>query len=369
MQALAAAPVRGLSKSLPVKVNNRVFPSVPNAPPEPPAELATEMTVPRLATDLAAELWSLLPYAGIKTVPGDKSVLVQKYVASLTVIHGLSDDVKSLVRNICEASLEFRQGAGETNTAARDKALLAKVAEMLAKGMPTNLTPNNILEAELVTQPIANLHAALGTALRESLARFVEELFRFLEHLVDQHLVGLVEWPGPNACRYHFFKEVIIQESGPAKIDALDTFHGKQVTRDGRTTDMHRQLRITEKGSHHHRHARHEHHVMDAFYTTIRNSRVVVPLNVQALIDNIPCWLYPFVRVIDGQIIRERIIEQDYRQEAWQQVRLADEPVFGCEPAVIIGPFVLAGWGPREIAAELARRELAAKNRPADPRP
>jgi hypothetical protein len=105
---------------------------------------------------------------------------------------------------------------------------------------------------------------------------------------------------------------------------------------------------------------------MNAFRTTIGNSRVVVPPNVERLIRAIPEWLYPQVEMIDGDIFRERIIEQDYCQEVWQEVRVKDEPIYGCEPGVIIGPYVLTGWGPREVAAEQARRAAMSEKQQRD---
>jgi hypothetical protein len=100
---------------------------------------------------------------------------------------------------------------------------------------------------------------------------------------------------------------------------------------------------------------------MNAVATTIKDSRVVMPPQVVRLIEKIPDWLYPFVRVIDGDIFRERIIEREMKVSQWQDVQVRDEPIIGCEPGVIIGPYVLTGWGPREVAAELKRREQVAQ--------
>ena len=66
--------------------------------------------------------------------------------------------------------------------------------------------------------------------------------------------------------------------------------------------------------------------------------------------------------MIDGTIIRERIIERDVGADQWADVRLRDEPIIGYEPAVIIGTFVLTGWGPREVQAEIQRREAVARD-------
>src|SRR5690606_29133708 len=63
----------------------------------------------------------------------------------------------------------------------------------------------------------------------------------------------------------------------------------------------------------------------------------------------------PFVEVIDGRIVRERIIERDIEVEDWTQVEVHDRPIIDYDPGIVIGPYVLCGWGPREVAAELER--------------
>jgi hypothetical protein len=118
-----------------------------------------------------------------------------------------------------------------------------------------------------------------------------------------------------------------------------------------------RRTRKTRKVSHQIRYARHEHEVINAVRTSIGNSTVVTPPHVDQLINSIPEWLYPFVEVIDGHIVRERIIERDVKVEDWTQVQVHDEPIMGYEPGVIVGPYVLTGWGPREIAIEQERRK------------
>ena len=75
------------------------------------------------------------------------------------------------------------------------------------------------------------------------------------------------------------------------------------------------------------------------------------------MVEHIPKWLYPFIQVIDGTICRERIIERDTRVDDWVNEVVRDEPIFGCEPAVILGPYVLTGWGPREVDREVERRQ------------
>ncbi|HQX51216.1 MAG TPA: hypothetical protein PLY87_13725 [Planctomycetaceae bacterium] len=48
--------------------------------------------------------------------------------------------------------------------------------------------------------------------------------------------------------------------------------------------------------------------------------------------------------MIDGDIVRERIIERNTGLEDWRVTQVYDEPIIGCELGVIIGPYVLSGW-------------------------
>jgi hypothetical protein len=88
---------------------------------------------------------------------------------------------------------------------------------------------------------------------------------------------------------------------------------------------------------------------MHAFATTIRNSTVIMPAKIARLVTTIPDWIYPFVRIIDGTVMRERILELEYRTDITQQITPRDEPIYGGDPALAIGSFVLTGWGPRDI--------------------
>jgi hypothetical protein len=96
---------------------------------------------------------------------------------------------------------------------------------------------------------------------------------------------------------------------------------------------------------------------MNTVVTTIGNSRVVMPPAVARMVEQVPEWLHPFVQVIDGSIFRETVAEATIRVSQWTDVREWDDPIFGCEPAVLIGSYVLTGWGPREVAQEQVRRQ------------
>ena len=313
-----------------------------------------------LEARLARSLWERLPYAALPNqLPNEANVLVRAYDDSLNMILGLQRDVVGFVHTLCESSLDFRQESGSTNEAARDQALQARVKELVGRiGEPFD-GPRSVLDGQLVVRPIEELNKALSGSLKSSLHQFGQQIVKLLQTLVDQQLAGVVEWFGEErrACQYHYFKHTVLQENdGSVEERTSTTFEQSSRPRGlGRRIIGNTHVKDITAGRHVHRWGRYTHHVMNAFHTTIQNTQVVMPPNVQTLVRAIPEWLTGFVRIIDGEIIRQQIVECDFRVDAWQEVQHRDIPIYGCEPAVIIDQFVLTGWGPMEVAAEQER--------------
>lgn len=367
--------------SVEVRSQRRTYP-LPPTPAAPSSaniyELRSQDEEQTLAQRLRVSLWARLPWSTLSESDPDRQTLIDCYVASLTVLRRCQSDIEALVRTACETSLEFRQETGETNEAAREAAIAERLRETLER-IGTILPPlPNVLDTTVVSQLAPIVQTRLDAALRAAVERFSTDLFELFARLVDQEVFGLVEWHPNHCCSYHFFKRVVIQENDGAYSESYDTLledmeddfadglddeddfgAGLDDNSIGRNIIGTRTTRIVRgSGQHTHRLARHEHGVMNAIRTSIANSRVVMPLPVQRLVETIPGWLEPFVQVIDGQIFRERIIERDLTVTRWEDVEVRDEPIFGCEPAVIVGSYVLTGWGPREVAAEEARRAV-----------
>ena len=303
-------------------------------------------------------VWNSLPAENQQ-----RQSLVESYIESLKQIDRFREDVQAMIRLACHANLEFRQGTGPTHEQAANAAISSKLDEMMSDAAADWLPTRNVLDAKLVSQPVSVIQQQLQAALSEAVSVFVKQFFELLAKLVNKSMIGLIEWMPNHCCNYHFFKEVVIQENeGPSRTvrelsedeepgEAWDPDTGR------RPIGWEKVEETRGKGRHIYRIARHEHSVMNAIQTSIRNSRVTIPPEVVPLVERMPEWLYPVVQIIDGDIIRERIIEEDQKAENWADVVVRDVPIFGGEPAVIIGPYVLTGWGPREVGAEQAKRQ------------
>ncbi len=292
--------------------------------------------------------WLTVP----QTKNADRETVVSAYTESLQLLNRFRDDVQNVVRQACQANLEFRQEAGSTHVEARDATLKEKLDKMMSAATAEWDSAMSIASAKLLSQAPEIYTPRLQESLTGEVAKFTKQFFAMLARLVDQELCGLVEWLPNHCCRYHFFRHVVVQ--GAAETSEFSTWHDDDdefipFTRTQRTTTSHtvpHKIRL----------ARHQHDLINAIRTSIENSSVVMPLQVQRLIEAIPEWLYPFVEVIDGQIVRERIAERDIAVADWSRVEVRDVPTIDFDPAVIIGPFVLSGWGAVEIREEEKRR-------------
>jgi len=368
---LATETSNGQRETADIELGGRRFPAHWFEPKQKGAarlrQLAPSPDHDQLPAEVAQEIRSRLPWAQLSPDVPEVQPLVEAYVASLNMLAQFRQEVDHLLRAACEANLEFRQELGETHAAARDAALKSERDDMLRKAACDWFPPRNVLDAKLVSRPVSEVRRRLDQAIADAVAEFTKQLFALFAKLVDHELFGLVEWLPNNCCAYHFFKRVVIQENDGASQTIEEVRFDQATERDpvtGRRIIGKKTTRIAQgKGRHTHRFARHQHDVMNAIRTSIDNNRVVMPPAVERLCHAVPEWLKPFVEVIDGTIFRERIIERDIQVTNWEDVRVVDEPIVGHEPGVIIGSYVLTGWGPREVDAELRRRHTSTHQR------
>jgi len=347
-----------------VELRGRRFPLSWKEPQSRPKNNIRQL-VPAPQTDLsdliADKIRSRLAWKEIGENTAATRPLVEAYVASLLQLERFRGDVDDLVRASCQANLEFRQQLGDTYESARDEVIQTSLDEMLKQAASNWLPARNVIDARLVSRPVAEVRQRLEQALDNAVREFCSQFFELLARCVDRELMGLVEWLPNNCCSYHFFKRVVIQENEGSSRQVRETQFQRVTERDratGRQIIGKRTIEETRgQGRHYHRCARHQHDVMNAIHTTIGNSKVAMPPPVVRLCESVPDWLAPFVQVIDGTIFRERIVERDMGVASWKDVQSHDEPIIGCEPGIIIGHFVLTGWGPREVKAEMLRRD------------
>jgi hypothetical protein len=98
---------------------------------------------------------------------------------------------------------------------------------------------------------------------------------------------------------------------------------------------------------------------MHVIETDIRTGGFVhVPKFHQQVIDQIPGWVRGSTCLVEGTLIGHQLVEHE--QEAFQvQHQDVIRITYHGDPAVVLGQFVLTGWGPEEIKKDLSERDIA----------
>lgn len=328
-----------LSENFGVKVGTRSFPSpeVKDVRLDDQAiENIHDQTAKQISQDLASQIWDRMD---LTAMPADEQLRSRLFAAYTESVRKLRES-RSEAMKLFYATVEtaFFHDLGDEGA--------DFINEVLSVGRVTLTQPQSIASAEHGTLSLDELRLHLERSLRHEISRFVKEFFESLDRLVDRSAVGLVHWTGTNSVRYHFFRRSI-------------GVTGEETTRDvgrieprfnlGVGPDSQRTAKITTRKDvtcwlDHHRHD-----TIDAIQTSIENSNVPTPPFVVALTDQIPAWLRPLVTIIDGYLVRERISRQEICKSTITQVEFEEELLYGHEPAVCLGPYVLTGWGPRDI--------------------
>ena len=311
-----------------------------------------------LSQRLESALWTTLPIASLEadsenTLEG----LIQSYNASWSRLHRLHDDLRGIVRRICTANVEWKSET-DTRVPSAQQSLIQSTVDEMASRVTLSFGPSSsVLTADVANWSLETVRQRFTASARKDLQQFCRCVESSLKEMAELQLIGILEWVGPNACKYHFFTEVVCHdgtqttESGlKSRERSWEERRNNLVTRFAAYIEKKTTALISI------RRARHEHHVIHAFHTTIGNSTVTTLPRHRQLLDAIPDWLRDFVRVIDGTLVRELVIERECCRKTWSEVEVIDMPQFDCEPAVVIDQYALTGWGPREIQQEKQRQ-------------
>ncbi len=335
--------------TLEVMHGNRRFPMLAESKHVPPENRIRELRVQpvqkSLPDRLAAVIFSELPWSDLNGIEKpDRETVVRAYIDSLKKLDTYRQEAETFIAEACRANLEFRQGSGETHDEARGEVMDLLLSRMIEDGTAPWDPVRNIATAELLTKSPQYYQQQFENALSTEAARFSFQFVELLKHFVDKELFGLVEWLPVQCCRYHFFRRVAIQgESRVTESRSESITHGF-LDNPRWPIVGHAKVTKTENIPHEIRYARHEHELINAIRTSVANSSVVMPDPVLRMIQCVPTWLVQFVEVIEGHIIRERIIERDVATEDWTKVSIRDEPIYHTDPGIVIGPYVVCGW-------------------------
>ncbi len=256
-------------------------------------------------------------------------------------------ETRQFLRKLCYHVVNIRV-RGEHQPQAMSAALESARRPLLAAVDRIVVPVEPVLTAELIAQSLPVIHEAVQQWLTTAGQTIANQLVLALHTLVEMDVVGIIEWPGERACKLHFFRHTVLQD----RVMSQKTSTIRRVERNTLSIEEWEQLRARNRYSI----ERHEHHVMNAVAQELGQNRYPIPVEYQELMDAIPKWLRPHIRVLEGELILERIAQRLLREEHWDSQPMLRN-AYEIEPAILLGHYVLTGWGQKEVERETYRRE------------
>lgn len=281
---------------------------------------------------IKAELIRSLPFVLIDKRQS-KGRIVSAYTESLGVLFNAGNSWNLFWETLMEGAIEPRSDSAFSEVPHALKRLL-ELIEYRAERKPP------VLCAELLaTQPEA-LYLKLGEDLTQRINILIDQILYAIHTGLSVGILGPVNWADEETCEFVYFRHPIIELS---KLETTVKTDAGIVVRDTRTFMY--------------RFAYHHHHVMSARLSPGIPAAGVLPKRIRLVAEKVPSYLYPAIATVDGLLVAERIVEID--QEAIE--RHTDTPVRppSVDPAITIGPYVLAGWSDRDFGPgkqSIARR-------------
>lgn len=315
-----------------------------------------------IATRLKAQF--ALPH----TKPSSTEDVVRIYDGDRQKLAGWRTDMQLLLDAIGTVNFELRIEGGRKERADDISRLLAERRQTAAaKFQFPSAAPDQTLFATLLLKPPAEVHRDLLHELETQLSQFVKDIFITLDRLVAEDALGTIEWIGDALCKFHYLHDLIIHE--PAA-DQIETILATNLPGDSELRARRMNSFRIDSGINKFRVELHEHELMGAERSSVGSATVIIPREIQPVLDAIPGWLKPMSEIVTGTCVRKRQAQITVKDEEWKKrefigSHLVTETITTdvfYDPAVTLGNYVLAGWSDADIHREeqLRLRELNA---------
>lgn len=318
-----------------------------------PRIVLEQKTVPLPFRKLAEEIYKTLAFtqAPTRNAGNPKDAIYRDFHRSCEQLQAMHQQLAEFMAAVFKCNVEIRTDWMESRR--KHDLMQRKAKEWEAMAPAFAFQPPDVIRIELDAQPEFVIRGRIENALRASSEGLVLKTVDILDLMSDMEVVGLVRWTSDTACRFHFFRHVLIEELKDTR--RLTNTASRIVARnDGNSVQETKTTRRTENDVvHTHRHARHVHEVVAAQNNLFPAKNVVKPKRVEELLAVFPAWLQSIGRIITGTEVHRTIIEQDLRSEnlteADEQVEVRHRVLYHPDPAVVLGHYVLTGWGEEEV--------------------
>lgn len=302
---------------------------------------------PNFNRDLLAELlWNSLPFSKWETVSTtDSAELVSAYQASHEKLVRAGAEVDRLFFAVARASLEIRDCCLVTGEKRRAE-YRRKLAE-IRQSLSFEFSPDGpIPENSLLVDPLELVELRIEKRLRADIDQFVNAFFEKLDELTGKNVLGNIAWDDERRCTFQYFGQVLIRNA-----PTLSARTERTITRQAFTKITTVDKLTVARQTTTHRTVRHEHRLENAKLESLADCSMVLPAGITEIVAAIPPWLKSVMRIVVGHCVHERIIEHDIGESVDEEVvrRESVRTERYIDPAIVLGSYVLTGWGDREI--------------------
>lgn len=211
-----------------------------------------------------------------------------------------------------------------------------KWQDELLEGLSWPKSIRSKVEAKLAAMPLEQSHAILSNNISQIVPMMAAHMVHQMDTLVARCVLGLIEWYGERACQYSYVNRNLDFESQHSAVGALKSSFGPEVAQ--RT---HYASGLAKRTV-----AVHVHDLVDAVCSPVSLATTEIPEHARELADSVPSILHGDLKIVEGNLIRERCFELDQEVERWAAEVTEDVPVpLQFDPAIVLaGRYVLVGW-------------------------
>jgi serine/threonine protein kinase len=315
---------------------------------------------------LENELWHTLVFAS-KGSFGDMEDLFRFYASSVNQLKKVHQETCEFLEVVCATNLEFRSN-GKVNEQARDEILRKQLSSMVSHCFLAPPPADETFQPGITSLPLEHAEAKLTKELKTKTRTFVQNFLQVCERLIDQQIMGMVEWENPTACIYYYFRNVVVQTETTSKVVQGATTT-ENVDRGVTLTTARSRVR---EGEHEVFVEAPKHHLFNAESVPLDLASTRIPLPFQPVVKAIPAWLRRHVELVTGTQMRVEKACGPVQTKSWATTEalapevteaLAPEVKYQIhrDPAITLGRFVIVGWGADEIGEECRREEEEAR--------
>lgn len=305
-----------------------------------------ELSKNRLANELASELWKRLPISRAADQSGERDIehTLRIATSSTSQVQSWYGELRDFIAAIAKAATELR---GEVLSEALQDELCADMERQMLEQVRYPLPSRSFVDFKFADLSPAEAWTQAQHRLEQECLKFANHVFALFDTLQQQNVIGQIQ-ETTSTCRFTFFRRVAIA-APPKNRNEKRTRRDPDFQIPGHTVFLEETFQVSDYDIQH-RHAQCVHHVRNPVLNRPEATVNPLPEKYSRLIDACPNWLAGSVRVLEGELFREERIEWDLHTDKRTEERVI-ERVRRC-PAVLFGPYILAGWGELAIKAE-----------------